>query len=123
MLTCCKSDCIVKSIYYTIMTRSPPTLLITSIYLWCWLEKGHWPITQVFVTSSNMTLDIESSEKFKSRLTKLYYGGWTTWTKDDDFILILITCKYTHFWDFTVYTNNFVMLEDVTNTWVLNKFC
>ena len=26
-----------------------------SIYLWCWLEKGHWPITQVFVTSSNMT--------------------------------------------------------------------
>ena len=35
---------------------------------------------------------------------------------DDDFILILITCKYTHFWDFTVYTNNFVMLEDVTNT-------
>ena len=23
--------------------------------------------------------------------------GWTTWTKDDDFIPILITCKYTHF--------------------------
>ena len=27
----------------------------SSIYLWCWLEKGRWPITQVFVTSSNMT--------------------------------------------------------------------
>ena len=26
-----------------------------SIYLWCWLETGRWPITQVFVTSSNMT--------------------------------------------------------------------
>ena len=26
-----------------------------SIYLWCWLEKGRWPITQVSVTSSNMT--------------------------------------------------------------------
>ena len=24
-------------------------------YLWCWLETGRWPITQVFVTSSNMT--------------------------------------------------------------------
>jgi hypothetical protein len=26
-----------------------------SIYLWCWLEKGRWPITQVFVKSFNMT--------------------------------------------------------------------
>ena len=70
---------------------------------------------------SDELLDIESSDEFKSRLTKLYYGGWTTWTKDDDFIPILITCKYTHFWDFTVYTNNFVMLEDVTNTWVMGQ--
>ena len=38
---------------------------------------------------SDELLDIESSE---SRLTKLYYGGWITWTKD--FILILVTCKY-----------------------------
>ena len=53
---------------------------------------------------SDELLDIESIEEFKSRLTKLYYGDWTTWTKDDDFILILITCKYAHFWDFTVYT-------------------
>ena len=67
---------------------------------------------------SDFLLDIESSEEFKSRLTKLYYGGWTTWTIDDDFILILITCKYTHFWDFTVYTNNFVMLE----WWINNLF-
>ena len=70
---------------------------------------------------SDELLDIESSEEFKSRLTKLYYGGWTTSTKDDDFILILITCKYTRFWDFPVYTNNFVMLEDVTNTWVMGQ--
>jgi hypothetical protein len=40
----------------------------------------------------------------------------TLGTRDDDFILILITCKYTHFWDFTVNTNNFVTLENVTNT-------
>ena len=52
---------------------------------------------------SDALLDIESSEEFKSRLTNLYYGGWTTWTQDDDFILILITCKYAHFWDLTVY--------------------
>jgi len=31
---------------------------------------------------------------------------------DDAFILILITCKYAHFWDFTVYKyKNVVMLE------------
>jgi len=36
--------------------------------------------------------------------------------QDDDFILILITCKYAHFWDFTIYAMHFVMLEDVTYT-------
>jgi uncharacterized protein YozE (UPF0346 family) len=42
---------------------------------------------------SDELLDIESSEEFKSRLTKLYYGGWTTWTKDDDFVCsVFIVC-------------------------------
>jgi hypothetical protein len=44
---------------------------------------------------SDELLDIESSEEFKSRLTKLYYGGWTTWTEDDDFILILESYHFT----------------------------
>jgi hypothetical protein len=51
----------------------------------------------------------------------LVESGGNSSSKDDDFILILITCKYTHFWDFTVYTNNFVMLEDVTNTLVMGQ--
>ena len=28
---------------------------LSIFYLWCWLEKGRWTITQVYVTSSNMT--------------------------------------------------------------------
>jgi len=26
---------------------------IPSIYLWCWLEKGRWPITQVYNNNNN----------------------------------------------------------------------
>jgi hypothetical protein len=41
--------------HITYMLRQCTRIVYIAIYLWCWLEKGHWPITQVFVTSSNMT--------------------------------------------------------------------
>ena len=38
------------------------------MYLWCWLEKGgRWPISQVFVTSSNMTTFLYTMYTVKSQ--------------------------------------------------------
>jgi hypothetical protein len=60
----------------------------------CFKKYSFFPRYRDWNQLSDELLDIERSEEFKNRLTKLYYGGWTTWTKDDDFILILITFKW-----------------------------